>query len=305
VGSGNSFTTTRWEVTEIGAVLGDSFCSTVGTYDVGFSDVDCGTLEFTLVSDDNCDERNTFLTSSFVLTTRDNLGDCVEEGTLLTTQLGESVNAPSLSMNDATVVFGMDRYAIVSVSDRSIIYQRWTLSNTDNNANGGETTTIVDIGATGDSSFTCALWSEGVYLSNWDADCSAQLCGITDSCLSRGELFHATSFNGFEPIDGCVENVMFPTLVGRGNCNPNADTWEKHPWDCVDQDIQGGCMFCLGRANNVEVRQCLDRNGGGCNQIFNTIAAKAFCTLEFECPASTISFSITVFISCLVALLLR
>jgi hypothetical protein len=292
-------TDNRWEVTEVGSVRG-SHCSETGQYNLAFIDSDCDELQFTLIEDD-CEERVDLLSDVFTLIERDNIGDCTSEGTVLQTQLGESITAQHLSREDATVVFGMDGYCTVSIADRGTLYQRWTLHDT----NDGEITNIIDIGSTGDADFECSSWSEGEYHSDWDADCSTQLCGITDSCLSRGELFHATAYNGFVPIDGCVRDVHFPTLVGRGECNPDEDTWEEHPWDCVDQNVAGGCMFCLGRANGIEVRQCLDRNGGGCNQIFNSIAAKAFCTLEFECPASTISFSFTVFISALVALLLR
>jgi hypothetical protein len=297
----------RWEITEVGSVSG-SFCSETGQYDLTYTDNDCDDIHFSVVEDE-CEDRVALLDGVvFTLVDRDTFGSCVEEGTVLQTQLGESSMAPSFSRVDATVVFGTDGYCIVSVGERGTLYQHWELDDT----NDGETTTITDIGSTGGTGspnangddFGCASWSEGVYYSDWDADCSAQLCGITDSCISRGELFHATSYNGFQPIDGCVRDVHFPTLVGRGECNPDSDTWEEHPYDCINQAVEGGCMFCLGRANDMEVRQCLDRDHAGCNQIFNSIAAKAFCTLEFECPASTISFSITLFISSLVALLL-
>jgi hypothetical protein len=289
-------TDSRWEITEVGSVSGH-FCDETGQYDAGFVD-DCFTISFTLISD-NCEGRTQLLSNDFTLVSRSNNADCVSSGTVLQTQLGDSITAPELSRADATVVFGEDGYATVSIADRGTLYQRWSLHST----NDGETTRIVDIGSTGDD-FSCPTSREGVYYSDWDSDCSAQLCGITDSCVSRGELFHATAYNGFQPIDGCVRDVHFPTLVGFGACNPDQDTWEAHPWDCIDQDVPGGCMFCLGRANGNEFRQCLDRNGAVCNEIFNSIAAKAFCTLEFECPASTTTLSITVFISSIVALLL-
>jgi len=289
-------TDSRWEITEVGSVSGQ-FCDQTGQYNAAFVD-DCITISFTLISDD-CTERATLLANTFTVVSRSNTADCVSEGTVLQTQLGDSVTAPSLSRADATVVFGTSGFCTVSIADRGTLYQRWTLSNT----NDGETTTIIDLGSTGDD-FSCPTSRTGTYLSNWDSDCSAQLCGVSDSCLSRGELFHAAAFNGFQPIDGCVNHIQYTQLVGYGECNPNSDTWEEHPYACTGQNVAGGCMFCLGRANGQEFRQCLDRNGGGCNAIFNSPAAKAFCTLEFECPASTTSFSITVFISSIVALLL-
>jgi len=290
-------TDSRWEITEVGSVSGEH-CDETGQYNVAFVNGDCVTLTFTLVADE-CEDRVALLSNTFSLTSRSNLGDCVSEGTILQTQLGESVTEPSLSRADATVVFGTSGYCTVSISDRGTLYQRWSIENTDD----GEVTTITDLGSTGDD-FSCSSSDEGRYFSDFDSDCSAQLCGITESCISRGELFHSTAYNGYQPIDGCLHDVHYPTLIGRGACNPDSDTWEEHPWTCVDQDVPGGCMFCLGRANNQEFRQCLDREGAECNGIFNSIAAKAFCTLEFECPASTTSFSITVFISSIVALLL-
>jgi len=75
--------------------------------------------------------------------------------------------------------------------------------------------------------------------------------------------------------------------------------WEGHPYDCTDQVPGDQCMFCKGRANDKIVRLCLERLGAGCNRAFNTPAREAFCNLEFECPASTVSFSLFLLVSIL------
>jgi len=78
--------------------------------------------------------------------------------------------------------------------------------------------------------------------------------------------------------------------------------WQRHPYDCTDQFTGNECMFCKGRANDQIVRLCLERLGAPCNTAFNTPAREAFCNLEFECPASTLSFSLFLIFSFLGAL---
>jgi len=196
--------------------------------------------------------------------------------------------------------FGSSGFATSSVGTRGILFQRWTLSST----NSGETTSIIDLGSYGDG-LACASTRVGTYFSDWNADCGVQLCGQGDSCVSRGELLHGAKFNGFQTANVCPRPPNNPGLNGFGKCNPTANEWTRHPYDCTEQLIDGGCMFCLGRANGKEARQCLDRNGVLCNDIFNSAAGHAYCTLEFECPASTATLSLVVFISSVALLLFR
>jgi len=78
--------------------------------------------------------------------------------------------------------------------------------------------------------------------------------------------------------------------------------WDQHPYDCTDQAPGNQCMFCKGRANDKIVSLCLERLGAPCNTAFNTPAREAFCNLEFECPASTVSFSLFLIFSFTLAL---
>jgi hypothetical protein len=68
--------------------------------------------------------------------------------------------------------------------------------------------------------------------------------------------------------------------------------WQQHPYDCTDQLGGDKCIFCKGRANDQIRSVCLERLGNGCNAAFNSAPRSAFCNLEFECPASSISFSL-------------
>jgi len=290
-------TDSRWAITDVGSVSGQFCSNSTGQYDASFLD-DCTTLQLNKISDD-CNSRSNLLENTFALVDRSATADCTATGTQLTTTFGSSSTIPALSGEVATIVLGSSGFALVSVSTRGILYQRWTLSS----SSDGTTTSIVDLGSYGDG-LSCPSSRVGTYLSDWDADCGVQLCGISDSCVSRGELFHGALFNGFQTNNQCPRPTNNPGLSGFGQCNPTATEWNAHPYDCIDQLIEGGCMFCLGRANGREARQCLDRNGAGCNDVFNSPAGKNFCTLEFECPATTATISITMFISALLALLL-
>lgn len=75
--------------------------------------------------------------------------------------------------------------------------------------------------------------------------------------------------------------------------------WQNHPYDCTDQEGGDKCMFCKGRANDKVRSVCLPRLGSGCNAAFNSPPRMTFCNLEFECPASSLSFPLTVILSLL------
>jgi len=289
-------TDSRWEITLVGSVTGQ-VCTDVGQYNAQFGG-DCDTVLLNVISD-SCSDRVALLGQTFTLVTRTPTAECVAAGSVLQTTLQPSLSLPALSGEAATIVFGSSGFAIISVGTRGALYERWVLSNTD----AGETTNIVDLGSYG-SGLACPSSRLGTYLSNYNADCQVQFCGISDGCISRGELLHGALFNGFQGAGACPRPVDNPGLIGYGACNPDADQWTKHPYDCRNQNIPGGCMFCMGRANGIEVSQCLDRNGAGCNDIFNSAARQAYCTFAFECPASTVTLSFLLFISSLVIMLL-
>jgi len=288
-------TATRWEVQEYGSASGGS-CEGKGQYNLQFGG-DCDSLTFTFISDP-CTARSAAFSEDFELVDLSGAGDCAAVGTSLETTFRKSVASPHLSLLPTTIVFGQDEFAIVSAGDTGAIFQRWSLGrNTD-----GETTTIVDFGSV-PVGLSCGQTRVGTYLSNWEEDCSVQFCGISDGCESRAELWHTIDINGFEPEEACPRPIDQPGLGGDSACSPSDDQWLKHPWDCIDQEIEGGCMFCRGIAEGKTVSLCLDRLGAQCEDIFATNARSSFCNLEFECPASTTAVSFVVFICSLLALL--
>jgi hypothetical protein len=152
--------------------------------------------------------------------------------------------------------------------------------------------------------YACSNTKVGVYNTTWDADCSVRFCGITDGCEARGQLLHGIAINDWmasEDDQGCPADILVPGYGGESKCSVDEAQWLGHPYDCVNQFTKGECMFCRGVADGQEVSLCLDRLGAQCDDIFNTDARRSFCNLEFECPASTLSFSLVVFISALLA----
>merc|ERR1712154_389839 len=99
-----------------------------------------------------------------------------------------------------------------------------------------------------------------------------------------------------------IEQAPTPDEVLVCSRNPQG-TWGGHPWDCIDQNFGDTCMFCAGYAHNVEVRQCLNRNGIACQTIFESDAARSYCNREFECPASTVAVPFFFLLAVLFALL--
>jgi len=73
-------------------------------------------------------------------------------------------------------------------------------------------------------------------------------------------------------------------------CGGGFPNWLHHPYDCTDQYDHTVCFYCSGRANGFEAKDvCLNRNGRGCADLYNSPEASAYCNLAFECPASTFS----------------
>jgi len=89
------------------------------------------------------------------------------------------------------------------------------------------------------------------------------------------------------------ENAISDPVCGGGKAN-----WNNHPYDCTDQYDHTVCFYCSGRSRGHEARNmCFDRMGRTCNELFNTAEANTYCTLAFECPASTFSSPFLVFAS--------
>lgn len=193
---------------------------------------------------------------------------------------------------------GVDQYAVVSVSTRAAIVQRWRL-----NANG-HGVEVVDLDSW-PKGFACPTTQVGeyVHVADWDDTCAVRFCGVADACVGRAQLLHNAPFNNFEG-DRCSNIVVAPT-DGRATSCSDGRQWLKHPDSCVAQDVEGGCAFCSGIAMGESFQYCINRQGAGCEDIFESSAHHAFCNLEFECPASTATISFVVFISSLLALFLH
>jgi len=78
-------------------------------------------------------------------------------------------------------------------------------------------------------------------------------------------------------------------------CGGDLPTWNKHPYACTDKYDGQQCFYCAGRANLQESKgMCLNRQGRGCEELFNSPEADSFCNIAFECPAAGISSSLLV-----------
>lgn len=192
---------------------------------------------------------------------------------------------------------GLDEYAVISVATRAAIVQRWR-------ANDENTVAVVDL-ASWPQGFACPTTQKGEYFHvvEFGESCSVRFCGTTDQCQARAELLHNVAFNDYEG-DLCSNEVSVPT-DGRPSSCSDGRQWLKHPDDCVAQDVEGGCAFCMGIAMGQKSMWCINREGAGCEDIFESSARMTFCNMEFECPASTASVSFVVFICSLLALFLH
>jgi hypothetical protein len=84
--------------------------------------------------------------------------------------------------------------------------------------------------------------------------------------------------------------LVYNYLGQNGACSDGSQ-WDAHPYACTDQYLGGECAYCVGRANNIESKTCFARQGLDCNTIFELPERISMCNMEFECPASTFTFS--------------
>jgi len=95
-------------------------------------------------------------------------------------------------------------------------------------------------------------------------------------------------------------NAISDPICGGGLAN-----WNGNPYDCTGQYDGTVCFYCSGRSRGNEARNvCFNRQGFGCNALFNTPEALTYCNLAFECPASTFSSPLLV-VALLFALFLQ
>jgi len=286
-------TVTRMEALDVGTTQAEdnAYCALLGQYNIDWSS-DCSSITFNTLSD-SCRGRHAFLEGNTftAVSFQAGLPDCVSPTSVLETRFQTSESSPRLSEEPSTIVFGNDQFAVVSVGSQAALFQRWKLE--------AGVVNIIDL-ASSPAGLSCHSAEISSYNVAFDGDCAARFCGGSDNCKSRAELFHQAPTNSFGG-DNCVADFSVPDNA-LTQCNTDGRQWLRHPWDCTDQPVEGGCMFCKGIAKGEKIALCLNREGGGCNQIFASPVAKTFCNLEFECPASTFSSSLFVFICALVAM---
>jgi len=298
--SGLSFSTwtqetaTRWRVKDF-ASLADWFCDSEATYTIEFFTA-CTELHFTVLHD-VCGERMALLQNVFTLAPPPS-ADCTASGNSISAHLSVSKDFPRLSGDRVTIVFGMDSYTLVSVADAAVIVQRWRTSSTSTD----NTLEVVDL-ASYPAGYACNTADIGSYTwGNLGDNCNARVCLSADACRMRAELWHNVGLNDFEG-DMCSRDI--DQLAPQQHCSTGKE-WKRHPRDCVNQEVPGGCMFCKGIALGVTTMWCLDRQDAVCQEVFESTARQAYCNLEFECSATvSLSASFVIFICSLLALFLR
>jgi len=200
-----------------------------------------------------------------------------------------------LAGDAATVVFGANQYAVVSVATRAAIIQRWRITQ------GIATTStveIVDLGSYPEG-FACSSVDVGSYSAVFDSSCASRLCGVSDACQMRAELWQNSGLNGFNG-DQCANLLTFVTDVA--SCSDGRQ-WNRPVNECLAQTVEGGCMYCKGVAMGQMTAYCLNQQGANCQRVFESAPGRAFCNIAFECPASITSASVIVIVSSLLALL--
>jgi len=269
----------------------DSFCELSGQYNLAWLN-GCSGIQFTVLHD-FCDDRSTLLASQFNLVI--STGDCASSGSQIATTLGESSNFPMLAGDGATVVFGADQYAVVSVANRATVIQRWRITQ---GIASSSTVDIVDLGSY-PVGFACSSIVVGSYSAVFDSSCATRLCGVSDTCQMRAELWQGTGLNGFAG-DQCANDLTFVPVIAE--CSDGRQ-WNRPVSECLAQSVPGGCMYCKGIAMGQMTAYCLNQEGANCQRIFESDPGRAFCNIAFECPASITSVSVIVIVSSVLALL--
>jgi len=269
----------RWELQDVGTFFrGELTCgSTVGQYHFQFAP-DCNSFTVALIYDE-CTSRGSLINGLTLTATT--LSSCP---TFVGTLAQSSALAPQFSGEVATIVPAMDGLYMASIGSQASVFQYWTQGATDP-ANLYRIQDIMSIPAP----YSCEYRYYGQYYLTVDSGCSAILCGKSDSCPARASLLPGLELNGYsgDPCPSTVDVLEFSNSA----CS-DGNIWTKSPHDCTSQLNGATCMYCHGVANGLDLKLCLERNGGICNDIFRSIPAKGWCNLEFECPASTLSLSV-------------
>jgi len=270
---------TDWSTQEAWSSQGKLSCGSLtppGEYMVTFSP-QCDTVNFMAVDDYLCDDRRAFFANVFQLVVS---SDCGAEGSSVVGRTAAGV------VTD--IVFAADGYVLVTAGASALSFHQWQTLGTDI-----QVTSIYPVMSS----------VVGSYSVEWETvSCGLEICGISDSVHDRAVMLHDSKFNGFSG-NSCPDWAdAAPLGPVVSPCN-DGQQWNKHPYDCIYQDVEGGCAFCAGRVHGKDINICVPRLGRKCNEIYNQIGTHTYCNLAFECsPASVISFSVILFVSCLVAL---
>jgi len=252
-------------------------CVETGHYKMMFS-ADCTSLTLTALAD-GCSKRSDAYTGS-VWTKFDvavPAGFCTSYSSKLNkSDLVPRFSEESIMLYPATAT-GL---YILSVGDVAIVFQRWTLA--------GSQVNIQDIMSVPEG-YGCPERLYGQYAPQaGGGTCGVMFCGKADTCPERASLFHGIAANGYQG-PGCPAPVE--VITANSACS-DGQPWRHYPYDCTSKNTGDQCMYCHGVANGKDVKLCLERDGLECNDIFRSVWRKAWCNLEFECPASTLSLSV-------------
>jgi hypothetical protein len=253
---------------------------------------------------DACVARHAFYhDSTFKVWDKETGEDCFDAGYLAVTRLGVSEQSPRLSNEPSSYTFGLEHFLILSVGSEGAIFQHWRHSGPDVGSTAAANVEIVDLASYPDT-LACPSTQVGSYTvsSLVSTTCETTLCVRDDACVARWELLAGIVFNGG---DDYTCPVVEKPEAANGQCSPPGRQWKKHPWACTDQEVEGGCFFCKGVAKGEQVQWCLNREGAGCNQIFESQTAVTLCNMEFECPASVSGASLFIIFVAIFALFLQ
>jgi hypothetical protein len=215
--------------------------------------------------------------------TQISLGACVNfAGTLSDTPL-----SPQLSGISFNMVSGFDGLKIVSKGTLTTIYTEWSHGDGD----PGNLLRLRDFLTYPHAGYGCEKRYYGQYYLNFGSGCDLIVCTKADSCPVRTGVLQGMRLNGYDG-PGCPALPDDAVLEYSNSGCSDGNIWFKSVEDCTSQLDGSTCMYCHGVANGLDVKLCLERNGGGCNDIFRSTQAQGWCNLEFECPASTLSLSV-------------
>jgi len=293
-------TSARWEVIDK-SVYGDakstSACGdVVGQYSFQFS-ADCSDLTVESINDDCSDRVDRISGVSFSLVTSPFFSGSEQQCAVYTGTLAQTTEEPHLSGEPVSIFPAPANLAIVSVGSTAAFFQLWTRRSGD-----ADNFHLVQDLYSYPTGFACAERLYGQYYLTESADCGAILCGTADACPARAGLFQGAQFNDFSG-DACASDITVIEWPNSGCSDGNIYTGSAD--ECKSTGDGTQCAFCHGVANGLDVKLCIERNGGACNSIFRSLPAKGWCNLEFECPASTLSLSVFALFALLIVVLFQ